>query len=141
MYRITREWRSGTGYAFFIFHNETGEMVGGLTFANVRYGVVKSANIGYWTGVSHTRKGYMTEAIQIGLDFAFNELGLHRIEAACLLHNIPSRSLLLKSGFQPEGQARKYLCIAGRWQDHDTFGLLCSDITGFVPVIKKGSAK
>lgn len=132
--RINQEWRSGIGYGFFIIKNETEELVGGLTFANVRYGVVQSANVGYWTAVDHTRNGYMAEAIQIGLDFAFRKLGLHRVEAACLIHNDPSRALLLKSGFQPEGRSRKYLCIAGRWQDHDTFGILRTDDRPMVPV-------
>lgn len=132
--RIEQEWRAGIGYGFFVFHNDSGEMLGGITFANVRRGVVESANVGYWIGADHTRRGYMSEALQIGLDFAFRRLGLHRVEAACLVHNDASRELLLKSGFRQEGRARKYLCIAGRWQDHDTFGILRTDDRPAVPV-------
>jgi ribosomal-protein-alanine N-acetyltransferase len=132
--RIRAEWRAGMGYGFFIVHNETGALLGGVTLANVRRGVVESANIGYWIGSGHARRGYMGEAIQIALDFAFTTLGLHRVEAACLVHNEASKSLLLKSGFQPEGRARKLLCIAGRWQDHDTFAILRTDDRPAVPV-------
>lgn len=132
--RIEQEWRAGIGYGFLIFHNLSREMLGGITFTNVRHGVVESANVGYWIGIEHTRKGYMSEALQIGLDFAFRKLGLHRVEAACLIYNDASRDLLLKSGFRPEGRARKYLCIAGRWQDHDTFGILHTDDRPAVPV-------
>jgi len=61
------------------------------------------------------------------LDFAFERLRLHRVEAACLPHNGPSRGLLLKTGFREEGYAREYLCIDGRWQDHILFALLEHD--------------
>lgn len=125
--RIESEWRSGIGYGFFIVENESDTLLGGITLANVRHGVVESANVGYWIGEPHARQGHMAEALQICLDFAFRKLRLHRIEAACLIDNEASRNLLLKSGFQAEGRARKYLCIAGRWQDHDTFGILRTD--------------
>ena len=69
----------------------------------------------------------MAEAIQLVLDYAFSQLDLHRVEAACLPSNLASRALLLKSGFRQEGLAREYLCIAGKWQDHVTFGVLRAD--------------
>ena len=69
---------------------------------------------------------YLT-GIDLILEFAFEDLGLHRVEAACLVHNEPSSKLLLKLGFSEEGLAREYLRIDGRWQDHRTFGILRSD--------------
>ena len=125
--RQHRDWKAESGFAFFIHENRGGQLVGSITVSNVRRGVVQSANIGYWTGEPHLRKGYMGEAVQIALDFCFRRLQLHRVEAACLQDNDASRSLLLKAGFQPEGLARKYLCIAGRWQDHETFAILRTD--------------
>ncbi|MBO6837381.1 MAG: GNAT family protein [Alphaproteobacteria bacterium] len=136
LHRVEQEWRSGVGYGFFIVDDGTDDLLGGITLANVRRGVVESANVGYWIAEQHARQGYMSEAIQVLLDFAFCKLNLHRVEAACLVHNEASRNLLLKSGFQLEGRARKYLCIAGRWQDHDTFGILRTDDRPAVPVIE-----
>ena len=69
----------------------------------------------------------MAEAIQLSLDFSFDTLGLHRIEAACLPSNTPSRNLLLKSGFVQEGFARSYLRINGTWQDHVCYAILRTD--------------
>ena len=132
--RFQREWRNGTGYGFFVFENEADHLVGGITLANVRHGVVQSASVGYWTGQPYVRRGYMAEAIQLCLHFAFRHLRLHRVEAACLLDNTASRNLLLKSGFRLEGVAREYLCIAGRWQDHETFAILADDPRPAVPV-------
>jgi ribosomal-protein-alanine N-acetyltransferase len=69
----------------------------------------------------------MTAALPLVLDFSFNRLRLHRIEAACLPTNAPSRALLARTGFQQEGYARQYLCIAGEWQDHLLFAILRED--------------
>ncbi|MEQ8602416.1 MAG: GNAT family protein [Marivibrio sp.] len=132
--RFLMEWRAGTGFGFFVFTRDGDRLVGGVTLANVRRGVVQSANVGYWTGQPFIRQGYMTEALHLALDFAFRRLQLHRVEAACLTHNEASRRLLLKAGFQSEGIARKYLCIAGQWQDHETFAILASDPRPAVPV-------
>ena len=137
VHRVDQEWRSGIGYGFFIFDGKTSNLVGGITLANVRHGVVESANIGYWTGQGYARQGYMSEALQITLDFAFRKIKLHRVEAACLIENDASRRLLLKSGFQLEGRARQFLCINGRWQDHDMFGILRTDDSPAVPVIER----
>jgi ribosomal-protein-alanine N-acetyltransferase len=49
---------------------------------------------------------------------ASTALGLHRIQAATLLHNGPSRRILRRTGFQEIGVAPAYLKIAGTWQDH-----------------------
>ena len=69
----------------------------------------------------------MTESLSLILRYAFDELRLHRVEAACLLSNEASRKLLLKVGFTEEGKARQFLYINGKWQDHRTFGILSSD--------------
>lgn len=118
------DWRTDQGYSFFLFRVKDGAMVGGIGLSNVRRGVAETGSLGYWTGEPYARQGYMTAGLKLMLDFAFHRLKLHRIEAACLPHNGPSRGLLAKSGFREEGYAREYLCIDGRWQDHVLFGIL-----------------
>ena len=124
--RYAEEWRADQAYNFFIFaHDET--LVGGVGVSNVRRGVAETASIGYWVGEPFARQGYMTAALPLVLDFCFNQIRLHRVEAACLPINVPSRALLLRAGFRQEGHAREYLCIAGKWQDHLLFAILRSD--------------
>ena len=60
----------------------------------------------------------MTSAVRTAAGYAFDQLRLRRIEAACVPGNAPSRRLLEKVGFLREGYAREYLCINGVWQDH-----------------------
>ena len=125
--RYGRDARDGYGYAFFIFHAETDALTGGLTLSNVRRGVTQSCALGYWMGKSHAGRGYMSDAVAAILRFVFEDLGLHRLEAACLPNNEPSKAVLQRIGFVEEGLARQYLKINGAWQDHLLFALLASD--------------
>lgn len=125
--QYANEWRDGTGYSFFIFRNREERLLGGISLANVRQGVSQSASLGYWMGRTHANRGYMSDALPKVLDYAFDVLRLHRIEAACLPENGPSRSLLSKIGFFEEGIARKYLRIDAEWRDHLLFAMLSED--------------
>ncbi|KAB2691146.1 GNAT family N-acetyltransferase [Brucella pseudogrignonensis] len=129
-YRIRRvqdEMSDGTGYPFFIFRNNDHQIVGGITLGNIKRGVGQNGMVGYWSGASFAGKGYMTEALNLVIPFAFGQLRLHRIEAACIPHNVRSIRLLEKAGFQREGLLRSYLKINGFWQDHLLFALIESD--------------
>ena len=118
------EWQRGTGYAFLIRRREDEALMGGITLSNVRRGVAQSGSLGYWIGHRFARQGHMTESLALVLDFAFDQLGLHRVEGACLPSNDASRGLLTKSGFKEEGYLRRYLRIDGQWRDHVLFGIL-----------------
>ena len=99
-------------------------LLGGCTLSNVRRGVTQCCTLGYWIGAKFARQGYMTGAVKALIPFVFKTLGLHRIEAACLTDNEPSKNLLARTGFRQEGLARRYLLINGEWADHLLFALL-----------------
>jgi len=121
------EWEQETGYSYFIFMRESDALLGGVTLSNVRRGVAQTGSLGYWIGQDYAQNGYMTEAVGAVMDFAFNDLNLHRLEAACLLNNEASQALLKKCGFRGHGTARQYLKINGKWQDHLLFEILRND--------------
>jgi ribosomal-protein-alanine N-acetyltransferase len=127
--RYADDWRTDQGYNFFVFREDE-SLAGGIGLSNVRRGVAETASLGYWIGEPHARQGYMSAALPLVLDFAFGRLHLHRVEAACLPSNVPSRALLKKTGFRQEGLARQYLCIQGKWQDHVLFAILREDWNG-----------
>jgi ribosomal-protein-alanine N-acetyltransferase len=114
-------------YPFLIFREQDGALVGGITLANVRRGIVQAGTVGYWTGEPYAGRGYMTAALRVLLPTLFGELSLHRVEAACIPGNAASVRVLEKCGFVREGLARRYLCINGVWQDHLLFGMLHED--------------
>ena len=106
------------GYSFLIFLNDKNKLIGEININNIQRGVVQSCSIGYWISENKMGLGYMRESISILKDFIFNDLKLHRIEAACLPRNMRSLRTLLKSEFEIEGHAKKYLKINGAWEDH-----------------------
>ena len=128
--RYAEDVASDRSYPFIVFRESDGTMVGGITLANVRRGIVQAGTIGYWVGEPHAHRGHMTTALRVLLPTLFGELNLHRIEAACIPSNAPSIRVLEKCGFSREGLARRYLCINGVWQDHLLFGLLHEDFRG-----------
>jgi len=128
--RYHREIRDDLGYPFFLFRIGDDVLLGGLTLTYVRRGVSQTCTLGYWMGAPHADRGYMTNAVRAILPFIFETLKLHRVEAACLPHNIASIKLLEKVGFTREGYARSYLCINGRWQDHLLFARTLEDHNG-----------
>lgn len=125
--RYQRDARDGYGYAFFVFRAGDEVLVGGLTLSNVRRGVTQSCALGYWMGKPFAGRGLMQDSVRALLPFVFDDLGLHRLEAACLPSNEPSKAVLRACGFAEEGYAREYLRINGVWRDHVLFALLARD--------------
>jgi [ribosomal protein S5]-alanine N-acetyltransferase len=127
--RYAEDIQAGRSAPFFVFRAEDDALVGGVTLSNIRRGVAQTASLGYWAGEAHARRGYTGAAVQTVLRYAFDFLNLHRVEAATLPENAPSRALLMKLGFQQEGLAREYLRINGVWRDHVLYGRLRLDRT------------
>jgi [ribosomal protein S5]-alanine N-acetyltransferase len=122
--RYQKETRLDSAYVFFVLRESDNVLLGGCTLSNVRRGVTQCCTLGYWIGAKFSRQGYMTSAVKALIPFVFKTLGLHRIEAACLTDNEPSKNLLARTGFRQEGLARRYLLINGEWADHLLFALL-----------------
>ncbi|HEY0053639.1 MAG TPA: GNAT family protein [Caulobacteraceae bacterium] len=119
-----REIDAGHAFPFLVFRHEDGALVGGVTLSNVRRGVAEMGTLGYWVGEPFTRRGYTSAAVRAVLRFAYRDLRLHRVEAACLPENAASRGVLARCGFVEEGRAAAYLKINGEWRDHLLFGRL-----------------
>lgn len=122
--RYAHEIRLGLCAPFFVFRACDDQLVGGCNFNNVRRGVCQSASLGYWVGEPFRRCGYTRAAVKALIAHAFDDMGLHRLEAACIPSNHASRALLRGVGFQEEGVARSYLRINGAWRDHVIHALL-----------------
>ncbi|MDY0883966.1 GNAT family protein [Dongia soli] len=126
--RMARDWRADVAYSFHIFERTNDRLVGGVNLNSVRRGVAQAASIGYWLGQQYARQGLMSATLALALPFAFHDLHLHRVEAACLGGNDASRTLLHKFGFQPIGIAHSCLKINGFWQDHMLFDLILENL-------------
>lgn len=127
VYWAQRAREDGRAIALFLIRREDRRLMGAITLDNIRRGPAQTAQVGYWIGPEFARSGYMTEALEATVRYAFSVLDLSRIEAACLPENAPSRGLLERAGFRTEGTAEKYLRIDGRWRDHVLYATLRID--------------
>lgn len=125
--RYQREIREDHAYPFFIFREEDDVLLGGCTLSGVQRGVQQSCTLGYWAGEAFAGHGYVTAAVRALVPYVFEELKLHRLQAACLPENERSRAVLRKCGFTEEGVARGYLRINGAWRDHVVYAILRDD--------------
>lgn len=97
---------------------DSGRVVGRITLNEIVRGPFQSCSLGYWVSASDNGCGVATTAVRDIMRVAFDELGLHRIQAGTLLHNVRSQRVLEHNGFVRFGVAPEYLNIAGEWQDH-----------------------
>jgi [ribosomal protein S5]-alanine N-acetyltransferase len=130
VYAAQRAVLSGSGLPLFLIRRSDHRLVGAITLDNIQRGPSQAGTLGYWVGQEFARQGYMCEAVQAVVHYAFQELDLSRLQAGCLPENMASRGVLEKSGFKYEGVAQSYLQIAGRWRTHVLYANLRSDRRG-----------
>ncbi|MDB2122061.1 MAG: GNAT family protein [Clostridium sp.] len=114
-----RQFLNGTAVDLGIFKDDY--LIGKLKLSNIVYGIFKSGILGYSIDKDEQGKGYMKEAVNLVVNYAFEDLDLHRIEASALVDNEPSKHVLIGCGFTELGINKKYLYINGGWKDHITY--------------------
>lgn len=114
-----KQFLNGDSINFGIYRGN--RFIGKIQISNIIVGVFKSAFVGYSIDESEQGKGYMKEALSLVSKYAFDEMGLHRLEASTLIDNIKSQRVLKACGFKELGINENYLFINGKWRDHITF--------------------
>jgi len=130
VYWAQRSTANGTAVPLFLIRRGDDAVLGAITLDNIRRGPAQAGTLGYWIGQPHIRQGYMLEALTAVSHYAFRDLDLSRLEAACLPENLASRGVLEKAGFKYEGVAQSYLQIGGRWRNHVLYAMLRQDRRG-----------
>ena len=96
-------------------------IVGRVTLSDIARLAFQSCHLGYWVSSPENGRGHASAAVAEIARLAFSQVGLHRIQAGTLLHNLASQRVLERNKFELIGLARRYLNIAGEWQDHLLF--------------------
>jgi ribosomal-protein-alanine N-acetyltransferase len=102
-------------------------IVGVINLSQIFRKGFQNAYLGYYGMVAFARRGLMTEAVRLATRYAFDEVGLHRLEANIQPGNVASIALAKRVGFRKEGFSRRYLQINGIWCDHERWALLADD--------------
>lgn len=116
-------WRDGTEYPFGIFACGGKETLLGCVGLNRIDRTKRSANLGYWTGEAHRRRGIATRAAAWTADFGFRVLGLARIEIVVLPENAASQRVAGKLGTVREGLVPDRIVFDGGQVDAVLFSL------------------
>ncbi len=127
-----RDWRiarlkNRDEYHFAIRLSEDGQIIGTFHIQEIEW----TNQAGWFSiglGGKDTRgKGYGTEALELGVNFAFNSLNLHRLSLGVFAFNEPAIRLYQRLGFTHEGTQREYLNRDGQRYDMLMFGLLARE--------------
>jgi ribosomal-protein-serine acetyltransferase len=115
-------------YSFGIFATDTGAFLGGvgLNFINR---VHQMGNLGYWVRTAAAGRGIATQAARLMARFAFEQVGLHRVEIVVAISNIASQRVAEKTGAVREGVLRNRLLIRGVTHNAILFSLIPSDLS------------
>lgn len=122
-------WRDDTLYNFGVFTREGDHLVGsmGLVRLSALNGPERQAELGYWTAKEQRGKGYTAEAGRAVCAWAFDGLGVERVEWYAEAGNEGSRAVALKIGFVMEGTVRSKIVQLGTRRDAWSGSLLPSD--------------
>jgi ribosomal-protein-alanine N-acetyltransferase len=108
-------------------------ITGVINVNNVVRGSFLSASLGYYVGTPFLGQGFMRSGLLQVVDFAFNDLGLHRLEANIQPANLRSLKLVADCGFTREGSSAQFLFIEGRWRDHERWAIVDTRATLLAP--------
>jgi ribosomal-protein-alanine N-acetyltransferase len=117
-----RQRHFDAAYGFGLFLND-GRLIGEVSLGSVQRGPFQTAYIGYWIDEGEAGRGYVPEGVMLLLRYSFDVLALHRVEAAIVPRNTPSRRVAEKLGLREEGIARRFLQIQGVYEDHIRYAM------------------
>lgn len=101
--------------------------VGGVIGMNNVNNLNRLAELGYWVRSDLTGRGLATAAAQLVANYAFDTLGLHRLEIIMSVENLASRAVAERLGARREGMLRGRLYLEGQAHDAYLYSLLASD--------------
>lgn len=110
-----------------------GDLVGVVNINNVVMGAFRSGYMGYYGYRSSGGNGLMTEAVELTVSYAFESLGLHRLEANIQPANVRSIRLVERLGFRYEGLSPDYLFINSAWRDHERWAITDDRVSSTSP--------
>ncbi|KKC98889.1 alanine acetyltransferase [Photobacterium halotolerans] len=111
-------FEQGSEYRFVALNQDRTEVMGVCNFTGVARGAFQACYLGYSISEKYQGQGLMQEVLTAAIDYMFQTVGLNRIIANYMPANERSAGVLKKLGFEQEGYARRYLKIAGQWEDH-----------------------
>ena len=119
---IDEKYKNLDYYNWIIEELDGNKIVGMITFKV--FEVNDSVEFSYAIDNRYTRRGYMSEALKIVLDFALNKMKVNRIQGGCVVENIASKKVMEKCNMHHEGILKSYLKLKDGYHDLHMFSLV-----------------
>lgn len=103
---------------------DSDRLVGVVNVNSIVRGSIQSASIGYYRLSDGGGRDAMSRAVARVVRHAFDDLGLHRVEANIQPSNARSIALVSSIGFTKEGYSPAFLRIGGEWRDHERWAVV-----------------
>jgi RimJ/RimL family protein N-acetyltransferase len=127
-------WANQSQFPFGMFDATTRAFIGGTGVNHIsqqnRY-----ANIGYWVRTSRARQGLASRALHLAARYAFDTVGMKRVEIAAHPDNVASRRVAEKAGATFEGVMRNRIYMRGRSYPAALYSLVPEDLGSFSPSV------
>lgn len=110
---------------YLVIETKGGSYVGGIGYTVCAQSPAgKRVEIGYFTYPAFWGRGYVTEALEGLIQYAFCEDSVYRMDGTCIKENIGSRKVMEKCGFTFEGERRQFEWHHNALRSRYFFGLL-----------------
>lgn len=110
-------------HGLLVCERDANAIVGVININSIVRGTFLSASLGYYVGAPFAGHGFMSQGLHQAVSYAFDSLGLHRLEANIQPDNARSLALVARCGFEREGFSPRFLYIAGQWRDHERWAI------------------
>src|SRR6266508_1752398 len=125
--RITRaRWDEGTMFAFVITDAKSGSVLGGCSLSHI-HPVYHLCNLGYWVRTSRRGEGIAVRATRLAARYAFEKVGLIRVEIVMAVGNRASQRVAEKAGAHYEGILHNRMVVGREIYDAHMYSLIPSD--------------
>ncbi|HEU0028065.1 MAG TPA: GNAT family protein [Ktedonobacterales bacterium] len=126
--RVTADWLLREDMAVALLDATTGRFVGGAGL-HPRDWDVRVFEIGYWVRATAQGHGYVTEAVRLLTDFAFDHLAANRVYIRCNARNARSAAVAERLGFAREALLRNEMrAVDGSLRDTLIYALIPGDL-------------
>lgn len=125
--RVTRaRWEEGSLFAFAITDAKSGSILGGCSLSHL-HPVYHLCNLGYWVRTSRRGMGVAVRATKLAARYAFEKVGLIRVEIVMAIANSASWRVAEKSGAHYEGILRNRMVVGRDVYDAHMYSLVPQD--------------
>lgn len=103
-----------------------GKLAGGIGYHPINW-ASRKVEIGYWLGETYQGKGLVTKACRALVTYAFDVLGLNKVEIRCAIENVRSCAIPKRLGFTQEGILREAEWLYDHYVDLVVYGMLARE--------------